>query len=284
MILKQVLRATADEFESIGLEDGRLEAEILLRHLLGLDRSAFHCNPELKLTRDQIQGLSILVKRRLNREPSAYITGHKEFFGLDFEVAPSVLIPRPETELLVEKAISVARSVESGRAILADIGTGCGAIAVALASQLPDAAIYASDISPLALRIARRNINRHGFGDRIVLLEGNLLDPLPERASIIVANLPYIRTSDLPRLGPEIAMFEPGAALDGGPDGLLFVRALLRQARSKLEPGGAILLEIGQSQGEEVRRTAGEAFPYAELGSYTDLSGIERVIAVQTRA
>jgi release factor glutamine methyltransferase len=216
----------------------------------------------------------------LNHEPTAYITGHKEFFGIDFRISPGTLIPRPETELLVEKAIELANAAFPQSCLIADIGTGCGAIAIAIALHLPEVKIYASDISAAALEVARSNCRYHGVRDRITLLHGDLLEPLPEPVHLIVANLPYIRESELPTLPPEISMFEPQIALAGGRDGLKQIERLLSQAGTKLLPQGAIMLEIGYEQGQTASELAKQYIPDARVNVITDLAGLDRLIQI----
>ena len=221
-----------------------------------------------------------LVKRRLNREPSAYIIGHREFYGLDFLVTTSVLIPRPETELIVEKAIDTANRLYYPNCLIADIGTGSGNIAIALAANLPQVKIYAADVSDSALEIARINSQKHALADRIIFLRGNLASPLPEPVHMIVANLPYIKEAELAQLMPEISQFEPAAALDGGDDGLNKIEELLSQAGKRLLQNGVILLEIGHDQGKAVYELAKTHFPNSDIVIYPDLAGIDRVLSI----
>lgn len=228
----------------------------------------------------QILALSRLIQRRISREPTAYITGHKEFFGIDFEVSPHTLIPRPDTELLVETAIKLANAAFPQSCLIADIGTGCGAIAIALALHLPQAKIYATEISSAALEVAESNCQKHGVSNRIRLLQGDLLESLPEPVQLIVANLPYISEPELPKLPFEISMFEPQLALAGGTDGLTQIRRLLAQASSKLLSGGAVLLEIGYDQGPVVKDLARKYFPSARVSVATDLNGLDRVVTI----
>jgi release factor glutamine methyltransferase len=213
-----------------------------------------------------------LLERRLSGEPSAYITGHREFYGLDFRVNPSVLIPRPESELLVETALDIAKN--RPLSIIADIGTGSGAIAISLALGLPRAKIYATDISAAALEVALANCRQHGVSGRVRLLEGNLLEPLPEPVDIIVANLPYVSQSELaPR-------FEPPLALDGGTDGTKIIEQLCQQVGGKLKAGGWLLLEIGQGQRATVVAILHNIFPEGEIEVIPDLGGIERLVCL----
>lgn len=229
---------------------------------------------------DQILALSHLIQRRIGHEPTAYITGHKEFFGIDFEVSPSTLIPRPDTELLVETAIGLANTAFPQSCLIADVGTGCGAIAIALAQHLPQANIYATDISDTALEVALSNCHKHRVSDRVTLILGDLLDSLPEPVHLIIANLPYIRDSELPNMPLEISLFEPRMALAGGADGLIQIERLLSQASSKLLSGGAILLEVGYDQGPPVKALAQNCFPLSKVSVVTDLSGNDRVVTI----
>lgn len=255
-------------------QDAHLEAEVLLRHTLGIDRVRLFLELECSLTGKEALEFNKLTTRRLRGEPVAYITGHKEFYGLDFKVNPAVLIPRPETELLVEKTLELART--NPITVIADIGTGCGNIAVSLALNLPQAKIYATDISEDAIKVARHNAEKHGALDRIRFLKGDSLEPLPEPCDIIVANLPYVRESELPEL-----RFEPEIALNGGEDGFTLFKKLVTQMRNKLKSGGHLLLEIGLGQSQEVRDFILDLHPSAQAETLKDLAGIERVITAR---
>ncbi len=259
------------------IDDASLEGEILLRHALGIDRVQLYADLDRDLTPSYEKTLSKLLERRINGEPSAYITGHREFYGLDFRVDRNVLIPRPETELLVEKAIHLAENHTITR--IADIGTGCGAIAVSLAVNLPEVTIYASDVSKPALAVARYNCKKNGVADRIVFLNGDMLEPLPEPVDLIIANLPYVREADLTANGT--LSFEPPLALNGGEDGLDRIRFLCRQAGTKLRDNGFILLEIGQGQAEAITDLLQEIYPSSRLEVESDLAGIERAVSLR---
>jgi len=280
--LGEALAQGAENLTAHGIDDARIEAELLLRHLLGLNRVDLYVSLDRRLTDEETSAFYALIQRRISHEPTAYITGHREFYGLDFQVACPVLVPRPETELLVEKAIELATTLFTRSCLIADVGTGCGAIAVALAINLFHARIYAIDISSAALEIARGNCHRHGVSARITLLQGDLLDPLPEPVHLIIANLPYVRKSELVELSPEISGFEPLLALSGGGDGLETIEGLVSQAERNLLRGGAILLEIGHDQGQAVCELAGEHFPKGEISVTTDLSGLDRVVSILT--
>jgi len=273
---KEALVRASEILKQNRIEDATIESELLLRHTLKIDRVRLYLEPERELTSEQEGAFRQLVDRRLKGEPTAYITGHREFYELDFDVSPAVLIPRPETELLVEKALALAKSRPVST--IADIGTGCGAIAISLAKHLPDARIYATDISTKALSVARDNVEKHGVTSRITFLRGNLLEPLPKPVDLIIANLPYVRRSDIPRKGP--LSFEPRAALDGGEAGLDTIRELCRQVSGKLRPNGCLLLEIGQGQAPAVSNLLKSRFPTTTIEVAPDLAGIERVVGL----
>jgi len=276
LTLKQALRRARDILVENGVEDALLEGELLLRHTLKISRVQLYINLEKELAPRQEEALRHLLERRLSGEPAAYITGRREFYGLDFNVNPGVLIPRPESELLVEKALSIAKNRPS--VIIADIGTGSGALAISLAVGLPRAKVYAADISVAALKVARLNCRKHGVSDRVRLLEGNLLEPLPEPVDIIVANLPYVSWSEL---APGL---EPPLALDGGADGTETIKRLCRQVGGKLKSGGSLLLEIGQGQREAVTAILHNIFPGGEIEVIPDLGGIDRVVSLSLSA
>jgi release factor glutamine methyltransferase len=221
-----------------------------------------------------------MVARRLEHEPVAYITGQKEFYGLVLQVDRRVLIPRPETETLVEVALTIGR--QNQIPLLAEVGVGSGAIAIALAISLPWTEIYAIDSSSDALTVAEENCRRHGVQDRVHLVLGDLLAPLPEPVGLIVANLPYVSQEELAALAPDITEYEPLGALDGGPDGLDHIRHLLERAGPSLKPPGMICLEIGASQALSVNEIAREQFPAATVGLVRDLAGLDRVAIIAT--
>jgi len=274
--LKQALAHARGILEDNNIDDASLEGEVLLRHILGIDRTRLFLELERDLTPADEEVLDGLIERRLRGEPSAYITGHREFYGLDFHVDHNVLIPRPESEILVEKAIRLAQN----RIIstIADIGTGCGAIAISLAINFPKAKIYATDVSAPALEVARANCRKHGVENRIILLQGDMLEPLPAPVDLIIANLPYVRELELPLSGP--LSFEPVLALNGGPDGVSSINDLCHQVASKLRYNGCILIEIGQGQGKTVSDLLLRAFPIARIEITRDFADIERVVSL----
>lgn len=224
------------------------------------------------------------LERRGRREPLAYITGQKEFFGLCFHVDRRVLIPRPETEILVEECLRLLQLSGAHPPVLADVGTGSGAIAVALAASRSEVRVYATDTSQEALQVASFNAARHSVKDRITLIQDSLLARLPEPVDMVLANLPYIPTDILVTLQPEIVGYEPLAALDGGRDGLAVIRGLLSQAPARLLPGGRVLLEIGADQAARVMQAASERMPGARLRVVKDLAGLDRVVVIELAA
>ncbi len=276
MSLKQELSCAREIFAANNIEDTSLECELLLRHTLKINRVQLYLDLNRELIPKQKGTFWRLIKRRLNGEPAAYITGHCEFYGLDFYVDPRVLIPRPESELLVEKALNLAQN--QATSTIAEIGTGSGAIAISLALNLPQAKIYATDISASALSVAQINCKKHDVVNRVCLVQGDMLDPLPEPVDLIIANLPYVHDSELSQMST--ANFEPLLALNGGSDGLEKIRQLCSQVGGKLRPGGCLLLEIGQGQGRAVTTFLHSLFPSAKVEVAPDLSGIDRVVSL----
>jgi release factor glutamine methyltransferase len=245
-----------------------------------MSKTRLYTEPEKILTSTEIGQLWSLIQRRLNNEPAAYILGHCEFYGIDLCVDCHTFIPRPETELLVEQAVGLARRISRpGKGItIADVGTGCGAIAISLALALPQAKIYATDISARALQVAETNCQRHAVSNHVELLQGNLLEPLSQPVDMIVGNLPYIKDCEFKDLSPEIIDFEPVSALAGGLDGLDEIQRMLEQMPGKLSREGSFLLEIGQGQGRVVTSLIEGYFPKASIELISDLGGIERVV------
>ncbi len=272
MTLRECLSCGREILAGSDIAYPSLESELFLRQALKLSRVQLYINFDLKLSPEQEATFWGLVKRRLKGEPTAYISGHREFYGLDFYTDPNVLIPRPETELLVEKTIDLAK----GRSlpVIADIGTGCGAIAISLALKLPRAKIYATDISAPALEVAQANCLNHGVANRVLLLQGHMLEPLPLPVDLIVSNPPYVKEREL---GGD--NFEPALALNGGIDGLDLIRQLCHQIGGKLRRGGYLLLEMGQGQKGVVTNLLSRLFPLAEIEVSPDLSGIDRVVS-----
>jgi release factor glutamine methyltransferase len=266
-----------------GLENSRLDAEVLLRHVLDMEKEQLYMNGDATISAGQEAMFRELLLRRSRREPIAYITGHQEFWSLDFAVTPAVLIPRPETELLVEVALQCVRQLASRSSVkVLDIGTGSGAISVCLAKEQAASQIFAVDISPVALDVARLNAGRHGLADRIRFLPGHLLAPIKSLRmtfNLIVSNPPYIRSGELSMLAPEICEWEPTVALDGGPDGLYTYRRIIAEGHKYLATGGSIVLEIGADMAPDVADLFSRSGYYGPASVYQDYAGKDRVIA-----
>jgi release factor glutamine methyltransferase len=268
-LCKQTIQASSDT--------PTLDAQVLLAHIIDKPRTWVLAHREAELSQKQeVQFNQALAKIQANI-PLPYIIGRWEFFGLDFIINPSVLIPRPETELLVEIALKWLRSQPDQRKV-ADIGTGSGCIAVAIAKQIPKAHITASDISEKALSLARINAQKHNVDQKIQFLQADLLQGLNSTFNLICANLPYIPTATLHSL--QVFSREPSLALDGGVDGLNLIRRLLSEAPQRLEPGGLLLLEIDASQGISALALAQEVFPQADVQLLPDLAGCDRLIRI----
>jgi release factor glutamine methyltransferase len=253
----------------------RRDAELLLAHVLGCDPTALLTHPERILSTRQAEQFETLLKRRLASEPVQYLTGEQEFFGLLFEVSPDVLIPRPETEHLVEAVLE--RFDHDANPRIVDVGTGSGAIAVAIAHALPRSAVTAVDFYPKALEVARRNADRHGVSDRITFLQSDLLTAVETAEfDVVASNPPYIANEE--KLEPQVADYEPRSALYAGPTGLEVYERLIPQARAVLRPRGYVIMEIGHGQ-----RSALEALleGWSELSFVPDLQGIPRVVQAQ---
>lgn len=245
-----------------------------------MERAEFFAALAEHLSSCQCEQVRKLAQRRLDGEPLAYIVGHREFYGLDFVVNSHVLIPRQETELLVECVLELCSKQEIANDLrIADIGTGSGAIAMAIATNLPQAQIYATDCDPKALAVADVNRSKHGLEESVHLLQGDLLNALEAPVDVIVSNPPYVRTSEISLLAPEVRR-EPAHALDGGCDGLKLIRRLYRQAPAFIRDGGCILIEIAPEQLEPVLQLGRERFSSAEVSFRRDMLGLPRVVIV----
>jgi release factor glutamine methyltransferase len=258
--------------------DAGLEAQLLFAHVLEKTRTWVLAHPETMISKSQQEQLDLLLEKRAGGVPLPYLLGHWEFFGLDFVITPDVLIPRPETELLVEQALIWLKKHPDQRRV-ADVGTGSGCIAICLAKNQPDLRLIATDQSQAALEIAKKNAGRHDVSALIQWLKTNLLDDYPGKLDMVLANLPYIPTETLDNL--PVLKYEPRSALDGGPDGLRFINELLRDAKRWWAPEGAILLEIEAGQGERAHCLAHELLPDALVTILPDLAGLPRIIMVE---
>lgn len=270
-----LLKWTASYFAGKGIENGRLDAELLLAEILQLNRIGLYLNFDRPVNSDELAAFRVLIERRARREPIAYILGRCEFWSLTFKVGPEVLIPRGDTETLVEAALKV---LPQGGTLL-DIGVGSGAIALAIAHERPDAQVEGIDLSPAALAIAIENAQRLGLVDKVTLRQGNLfaLDS-SSQYDVIVSNPPYIAVGEEATLMPEVRDFEPHLALFAGDDGLDCYRALIPAAKAVLKSSGTLLVEVGAGQAAAVAELFAVA-GYAEISTNRDLAGIERVVA-----
>ncbi len=277
----ELLRWTEQRFQKEGFASPRLDAEVLLAETQGTDRVGLYTHFDQPLQAVELARFKQFIQRRLRREPVAYIIGKREFWSLTFKVTPDVLIPRPETEILVAEALKIMPPTPHPDRIrqLLEIGTGSGAIVTVLAKEIPSAKFVATDLSPKALAIAQENALRHGVQERIHFLQGDLFSPLREKwkFDLIVTNPPYIRQEEFSSLAPEIREYEPRAALDGGKDGLDFVRRAFQGVTEFLQPQGWLLMEIGAGQDQEVRRIAEENPGLEGMEFIPDLAGIKRV-------
>jgi len=283
MTAKEALTRARQILVQHSIEDAPLESEVLLRYALNITRVQLYQDIRQELTPEQEKTFWSLIERRRNHEPTAYITGHCEFYGLDFYVDSNVLIPRSGSELLVEEALAIATRHPAPKRrpyLIAEAGTGSGAISIALAEHLPRAKLYASDISAPALEVAVRNCRRHRVEGQITLLQGDMLSAVSESVDLIVANLPYITDKDMEELSPEIRLFEPRLALAGGEDGLDKIRQLCRQISDKLYPGGSILLEIGLGQAGDLTSFLQDLYPSGRIKVTPDYAGIDRVVGL----
>ncbi|MDD4240995.1 MAG: peptide chain release factor N(5)-glutamine methyltransferase [Smithellaceae bacterium] len=273
-----VLAEAARRLEDAGSPSARLDAEILLAHCLRCDRLDFLKNPERRLSESERTTYEGLVARRLRGEPVAYLTGRKAFWTLTLEVGPDVLIPRPDTEVLVEEALAVCRLAGLAGPRILDVGTGSGAIALALAAELPGAQIVATDISAAALAVARRNARALGLAGGVTFLEGDLLGPVEGLFDLIVSNPPYIGAAEYETLPAGIKNYEPRQALWAGQTGVEFYEKLIYQAPGSLREKGWLLLEIGAQQSRPVGDILARAGFYEDITIRADYAGLSRVI------
>jgi release factor glutamine methyltransferase len=279
--VREIWAAASGRLEAAGKPDSRIEAEVLVRHALEVERATFYASLDQDLSLGEVTRVDTLVERRLSGEPLPYITGSREFYGLDFVVDERVLIPRPETELLVDKVVEFAGDEPDGRPLtVADVGTGSGVIAVALTTQLPQAKVVAIDVSKAALEVAAINASRHGVDDRVELRVGDLLGPLDGPVDVIVSNPPYLTDEEMAGLPVELRR-EPPVSFRGGEDGLSVTSRLIERAPDYLEPRGLLAVEVGHGQATAVMDMAQRAFSTAEVDCYEDLAGVPRVVSVR---
>ncbi len=284
MSSSHLYREAVDTLIQAGIDNARQEALWILEEAVGVTRMRLYTYSDDPIDLERYQQAVALIERRASREPLQYVLGHQEFYGLDMVVKPGVLIPRPESELLVEEAIVRLRS--HLQPVILDVGTGSGCLAISMARALTHAMVIASDQSVAALQIARLNAKRHGLDSRILWLAGDLLAPLLSRGlagkvTAIIANLPYISHAEWESLSPDVKDFEPCLALDGGPDGLDVYRRLLQEAPCLLAPEGVVLVEIGIGQADRLCQEIADSNMLKVVNVQPDLQGIPRMVCLQ---
>lgn len=283
----RVLKWTRGYFASHGIEQARVDAEVLLAHVLGYHRLELYLNFDQPLTKSELAAYREVIKRRAGREPVQYITGKQEFWSLPLKVNPAVLIPRPETECLVEQVLEVVREVFSGKRSprILEIGTGSGAIALALAHELPNATIFACDISIEALEVAKENLQELEPKTSVFLFASDLFGALKATPTgyfdLIVSNPPYVSSNEYEKLPPEIKNFEPRHALYGGKNGTSVIEKIIAGGEPFLAPGGSMVMEIGSNQGNRLEKLAGSLPWVAEVAVKKDYSGLDRIIVLR---
>lgn len=279
MFLRQALTSAIDKLTAARVGSSRMNAELLLMFTLGCDRAYLYAHPERPLTSEELARYHDLLAQRAQGMPAQYLTGHQEFWGMDLIVTPAVLIPRPETEHVIETVLTLARAEPNSPLGIVDVGTGSGCIALALAKELPAAIIDATDISAEALAIARANAARHELDSRIHFAQADLLAGMPAAAfDFVISNPPYVGNSEEDQVELEVRKFEPRTAVFSGPTGMEVIERLIPQAHAALKPGGWLVMEISASVAESVRRQLGE---WKDLRITEDLQGIPRVASAR---
>jgi len=283
MTVRDILNESTKALEAADIPSARLDAEVLLSFCLGCDRLEFYKNPVMTISETQLTAFRNIIARRLQWEPVAYITGRKEFWSFTLEVNSSVLIPRPDTEIIIEEALDVYRNFTSLPVRILDIGTGSGAIAIALAKEIPGAKVVATDISIAALNLAQKNAATLGLKEKIDFRQGNLFEPVDGFFNIIVSNPPYIAANDYEELPASVKAFEPREALFAGESGLEFYEKLIYQADGYLQKNGWLLLEIGAKQEAGIRGIIEGSGFYDRIEMRKDYAGLPRVIKARSK-
>jgi release factor glutamine methyltransferase len=280
--IKKLLDWVTDFFTQKAVDSPRLSAELLISHVLGLKRIELYTNFDMPVSKPQLDRLHQLIKRAAQNEPVAYLIGRCEFYSLEFKVTRDCLIPRPETELLVERAIEFLRQ-RPGKQLVCDLCTGSGCIAVAIAKNVTDTELYATDISDAALQVALQNAQKHSVAERIKFLHGDLFEPLiPQmdkcRFDLVVCNPPYVTSSEYETLERNVKDYEPANALLGGKDGLDMYRKICERAEQFLKPGSSLMLEIGYAQGKSVTALLEQTKLFTDVVIEKDLQNNDRII------
>ncbi len=283
--IQKLLNWITDYLTQKGVDSPRLSAELLLSSVLGLKRIELYTQYNQPVAQERLEQLRGLVKRAGRHEPVVYLVGKTEFYSMQFEVTSDCMIPRPETELLVQRAIEFLRR-RSGPQQVCDLCTGCGVIAVAIAANVPDARVVATDLSDAALGVAAKNVAKHGLAGRVELLQGDLFEPVIPQLDVtpfnlIACNPPYVSTAEYEALEKNVKDYEPRLALHAGDDGLDIYRRLCEQVGPFLKSGGILLLEIGYMQGSAVRELLERTGAFAEIRVEKDLQKNDRVVVAQ---
>jgi release factor glutamine methyltransferase len=275
----RAVNAATQRLAEAGIDTARLDAQVILAHALGVSRSWLYAHFEDVLDATQRESFTELIARRIAHEPVAYLVGRKEFYGIELDVDTRVLIPRPETEMLVDAVLYLAADVAPASLVVADVGTGSGAIALAVAANAPNTRLFAIDLSADALAVAAANVERLDERGQVTLLRGDLLSPLPAPVDVVVANLPYVTSTDYAGLEPDVRVYEPQLALEAGPQGLDVITRLLRQVPEHLCPDGSVVLEIGYDQGQQVMELVETLLPQArDIELRKDYQGHDRTV------
>jgi len=287
--MHEILNWATECFRDHGIQNPRLNAELLLSRSLNLSREGLYVHLHDPIGKEEKKALEEMINRRLSGEPLQYILGHQEFWSIDLQVDPRVLIPRADTEFLVEQALSILSEISSEKPpTVLEIGTGSGAIAIALAREVRNVFLVATDISREALRLARQNAKENGVLERIAFIHGDLFSPFcpfeeKEPFDLILSNPPYIVRSEIGNLAREVKDFEPMIALDGGEDGFDFLRKIISRSPEYLRKGGCLLIEVGQGQAREVSEMLEKTGRFSPIERIQDLSGIERVVKAEKK-
>jgi release factor glutamine methyltransferase len=283
--VREALRSAIERLKASGIPDAESEAEFLLTHLLKIKRHQIFINPERPMAEGEAVAFDSFIERRLRREPAQYITGETEFRGLELKVTKDTLIPRPETELLVDAALNTASTFRDAKTLtVIDLCTGSGCIAISFTKEFKDCRVLATDVSGAALKVAKENAERHGVSDRVEFIEGDLFTPLEgKKAHLILSNPPYVSEAEMKALEPEIAHWEPHAALRGGEDGLFYYRRIIEGAPAHLLPNGSLIIEIGWGQAARIRELLGKSGLFTDISIGKDYGGVERVVTARLK-
>jgi release factor glutamine methyltransferase len=282
--ISRILSRLTEVFERAGIETPRLDAEVLLGFCLGKERAELYRDLSVELENDQILRILELAGRRKRREPMAYIRGFREFWSLEFTVTPAVLVPRPETECLVEEVLALRAALHGGKARILDIGAGSGAVGIAVASEWPDCDMTATEVSAAALEVARENAKRLlGATREITFVQGDLYEGVEGVFDIVCSNPPYISEAEYETLAREVTLYEPRQALVAGPEGTEFHRRIAEGAREKLKPGGWLLMEMGAEQRAALMKILEETKIFDDIRFRADLAGLDRVVIARRK-